>query len=227
MAVEGCGVACKYILIVFNIIFAVLGFAFLGLGLWLRFGVGTGNTFESGSQDLSIYFVGATVLMTLGAVLLMVVVFGDYGACNEKQCPLIVFCALLVALAAAMVVFGALAYTRRQEVGDGLVEFYTGMYNQYANDGDPAIGVTLTAVHNMLNCCGVSGMPPVDMDKQTCSDKCSQKIIGAFNSYSPLTMGIFLGTGALLITALVCAVILLIQIKRVNQEVSEYYSAVY
>lgn len=29
------------------------------------------------------------------------------------------------------------------------------------------------------------------------------------------------------ITALVCAVILLIQIKRVNQEVSEYYSAVY
>lgn len=35
--------------------------------------------------------------MTLGAVLLMVVVFGDYGACNEKQCPLIVVrCAWII-----------------------------------------------------------------------------------------------------------------------------------
>lgn len=29
-----------------------------------------------------------TILIALGAVMLIVVVFGDYGACNEKRCAL-------------------------------------------------------------------------------------------------------------------------------------------
>lgn len=35
------------------------------------------------------FFVsGVTVLIALGSVMLIVVMFGDYGACNEKRCAL-------------------------------------------------------------------------------------------------------------------------------------------
>ena len=33
-------------------------------------------------------FPGVTVLIVMGAVMLIVVAFGDYGACNEKRCSL-------------------------------------------------------------------------------------------------------------------------------------------
>ncbi|GLD48660.1 CD9 antigen-like isoform X1 [Lates japonicus] len=88
MALDGCGLVCKYILVLFNIIFAVVGFALLGLGLWLRFSNNTRGIFEVEALNSSAFVVGVTVLIALGSVMLIVVVFGDYGACNEKRCAL-------------------------------------------------------------------------------------------------------------------------------------------
>ncbi|XP_069557369.1 CD9 antigen [Brachyistius frenatus] len=219
MAVDGCGLFCKYILLIFNIIFAVVGFAFLGLGLWLRFSDNTRGIFEISDLNSSAFVIGVTVLITLGSVMLIVVAFGDYGACNEKSCALQVFCGLLAFLATIEIICGVLAYSRSDEVGLRIAEFYTSMYTLYVGSGDPAIAVTLTFIHTTLHCCGVTGISLIEIAKKTCPkpDGFMEKIImpscpgiitNIFDSKAPLVLGIFLGTGALLIIALICSAIL-------------------
>uniref|UniRef100_A0A3Q1FLZ7 CD9 antigen-like n=1 Tax=Acanthochromis polyacanthus TaxID=80966 RepID=A0A3Q1FLZ7_9TELE len=210
MALDGCGVFCKYILVVFNIIFAVVGLAFFGLGLWLRFSDNTRGIFEIEQLNSSAFVIGVTVLIVLGAVMLIVVTFGDYGACNEKRCALQVFSFLLAFLATGEIIVGVLAYTQRDEVGLRIAEFYTSMYTLYAASGDPAIAVTLTFIHNALHCCGVTGVKLIEIVKDTCPKpdgilehlampNCPLTIAQVFDSRAPLVMGIFMGTGALLV----------------------------
>ncbi|XP_012735131.2 CD9 antigen isoform X1 [Fundulus heteroclitus] len=216
MALDGCGVVCKYILLIFNIIFAVVGMAFLSLGLWLRFSENTRAIFSVAELNSSAFVIGVTVLIALGSVMLIVVVFGDYGACNEKKTSLQVFSVLLFLLAIAEFVVGALAYSNRGKVGEKLGEFYMSLYSLYVNSQDPAIGVTLTFIHNSLHCCGMTGVHLIEMVKQTCPKpdgimehivmpNCPVTIVTVFDSRAPLVMGIFIGTGALLIVALICS----------------------
>ncbi|XP_061556799.1 CD9 antigen isoform X1 [Phycodurus eques] len=219
MALDGCGLVCKYILLLFNLIFAVLGFALLGLGLWLRFSDNTRPIFEINALNSSTFVLGVILLIALGTVMLVVVTVGDYGACSEKKYALQVFSVLLFILAVAETVVGVLAYTWREEVGMRVVEFYTSIYTLFAVSGDAGIGVTLMFIHKMLHCCGVTGVTLLEAVSQTCPEPksffeniamptCPGVITDFFNSNAPMVMGIFIGTGALLIIALICSMIL-------------------
>ncbi|XP_047427698.1 CD9 antigen-like isoform X1 [Mugil cephalus] len=225
MALDGCGHVCKYILIIFNIIFAVVGFALLGLGLWLRFSDNTRSIFEIEQLNSSAFVLGVTVLIVLGAVMLIVVVFGDYGACNEKRCALQVFSALLSIMALAEIVVGVLAYSNSDRVGNFMGEFYTSIYTVYIATGDPPLAVTLTFIHKMLHCCGITGVSLIEMVKETCPKpdgflehiampSCPNLIANAFESKASLVLGLFVGTGALLIIAMICSAVLTKQIQR-------------
>ncbi|XP_072225373.1 CD9 antigen isoform X1 [Leuresthes tenuis] len=225
MAVDGCGLVCKYVLILFNIIFAVVGFVFLGLGIWLRFSENTRGIFQIDALNSSAFVIGVTVLIVLGAVMLIVVAFGDYGACNEKRCALQVFSVLLTFLAMAEIAVGVLAYSSRDEVGRNLGEFYASLYTLYVASGDPAIAVTLTFIHNAIHCCGVTGVSLIEIVKQTCPKpdgfmesivmpNCPGTIANVFDRRAPLVMGIFIATGALLIIALICSATLSSKIRQ-------------
>ncbi|XP_072298351.1 CD9 antigen isoform X2 [Eucyclogobius newberryi] len=235
---DGCGLVCKYIIIIFNVIFAVLGIAFLGLGLWLRFSDNTRPIFEIPELNSSTFVIGATVLIVLGTVMLIVVSFGDYGACSEKKCALQVFSCLVSLLTGTVTIIGVLAYANSDQVGLRMAEFYTSLYGVYVTTGDPAIAITLKFVQNLLHCCGLSGVSLVEMAKKTCPEpkgffenikmaSCPVTIATIFDSSAPLMLGIFLGTGALLVTALVCSLILLSHLKRRQQDINAHYSYVY
>ncbi|XP_028454819.1 CD9 antigen [Perca flavescens] len=240
MALDGCGLFCKYTLFIFNAIFAVIGglLPFLGLGLWLRLSDSTRGIFQIEDLNSSAFVIAVIVLIALGSVMLIVVVFGDYGACNEKRCALQVFSALLTILAMAEIAIGVVAYSSKERVGLHIVEFYSSLYALYITGGDPVIGATLTFIHNMLHCCGVTGIVVIELAKNTCpkadgfweqlkQPNCPLIIADVFNSKAALVMGIFVGTGVLLITALVCTTVLLKQTKRNQQEVTAYYTTVY
>ncbi|XP_029014597.1 CD9 antigen-like isoform X2 [Betta splendens] len=238
MALDGCGAFCKYTLVLFNLLFALVGSAFLGLGLWLRFSNSTRGIFQVEGLNSSAFVLGVTVLIALGAVMLIVVIFGDYGACNEKRCALQVFSILVTLLASAEVIIGFLAYSNRDEVGQSIAEFYTTMYALYVQTNDPAIAVTLLFINNLLHCCGITGVPLIEIAQKTCPKpdgflenikmpSCPVTIATVFDSKASLVLGIFLGTGALLIVAMACSIVLLHQIKRINQHFASQYSAVY
>ncbi|XP_014059182.1 CD9 antigen isoform X1 [Salmo salar] len=222
MALDGCGQLCKCILILFNILFALVGFAMFGLGLWLRLSSQTRGFFN---VDLNTqpFVIGVSVLIVLGAVILLVAVFGDYGACNENRTALGVFSCLLAILAGVEIVAGVLAYVRSDKVGEQLAEFYMTVYAQYVNKQDPSLTVTLSMFHNVLHCCGVVGALDL-LVRKTCPDTsfletlrlpaCPTVILNLFESKAPLVMGLFLGTAAMLIFALVCSTLLSKEIQR-------------
>ncbi|TNN47769.1 CD9 antigen [Liparis tanakae] len=225
MALDGCGLFCKYTLIIFNLIFAVVGLAFLGIGLWLRFSNGTRGIFEIEALDSSAFVTAVTILIALGAVMLVVVVFGDYGACNEKRCALLVFCVLVAILAVADVAVGVVGFNNKDSVGAHIVEFYASMYGLYVTGKDPVIGVTLRFIHSLLHCCGVTGFTALELVNDTCPPAdgffenfkmpgCPAIILSVFDSKAELMLGIFIGTGALLVVALVCSAILCKKIRR-------------
>ncbi|XP_054615982.1 CD9 antigen-like [Dunckerocampus dactyliophorus] len=214
-----CGLVCKYIIFIFNFIFAVLGFAFLGLGLWLRFSNSTGGIFALSALNSSTFVIGVTVLIVLGTLMLIVVMFGDYGASSEKKCALQVFSVLLFILALAEVVVGVLAYTQRDEVGARVAEFYNSLYTLFATTGDGGLGLTLMFIHELLHCCGVTGIPLLESVVATCPKpsgflekiampSCPGIILEFFNNNATMVMALFIGIGALLIIALICSTIL-------------------
>ncbi|XP_063759470.1 CD9 antigen isoform X2 [Eleginops maclovinus] len=238
MALDGCGLLCKYTLFIFNLIFALLGMIFLGLGLWLRFSGSTRVIFEIEALNSSAFVIAVTVLITLGSVMLIVVVFGDYGACSENRCALKTFSVLVNILGVAVVVCGVVAYSRKNEIGLRIGEFYTTMYALYVANRDPVLAVTLTFIQKLLHCCGATGMPLLDFAKETCPDPesifehikmdtCPGVIVDIFNSKAPLVMGLLVGTGVLLIIALVCSMVLLKQTKKEQQQITAQYTTVY
>ncbi|TKS91532.1 CD9 antigen [Collichthys lucidus] len=222
MALDGCGLFCKYILILFNVVFTLLGFVFLGLGLWLRFSESTRGFFEL--QGSSAFVMAVIVLIALGSVMLIVVAFGDHGACNEKRCPLQVFSILLGFLAVAEIAVGVLAYANRTVVGQNIAEFYASMYLLYATSGDPIVGATLAFIHKTLHCCGATGVKMFEVVQNTCPKPdgflglvmpaCPGIIVNVFDSKASMVLGIFLGTGALLIIALICSMTLSRQLRQ-------------
>ncbi|KAL6103364.1 uncharacterized protein ACO6RY_02778 [Pungitius sinensis] len=228
MALDGCGHFCKYALIIFNIIFAVLGVALLGLGLWLRFSDSTRAIFQIQELNSSAFVTVVTILIVLGSVMLIVVMFGDYGTCNEKRGALQVFTVLVSFLATAEVAFGVLGYANRHAVGGKMVEFYSTMYALYlTSGGDLFIAATLSFIHNMLHCCGMTGIAPFEWVQSTCPSPDGffehikmpgcPAIIGSFyDSKAQLVMAIFLGTGALLLIAAICSITLSRQIRLSN-----------
>ncbi|KAK5885414.1 hypothetical protein CesoFtcFv8_019123 [Champsocephalus esox] len=238
MALDGCGLLCKYTLFIFNLIFALVGFVFLGLGLWLRFSESTRAIFQFEALNSSAFVIAVTVLIITGSVMLIVVVFGDYGACNEKRCALQIFSALVTILAVAVVVFGVIAYSSKEEIGLRMGEFYSSIYLLYVANHDPVLAVTLTFIQKLLHCCGATGVTLLDFAKETCPkpdsiwehikmDACPMAIINVFNRNAPLVMGVFVGTGALLVVALVCSIVLLTQTKKAQQEITARYTTVY
>lgn len=238
MAVDGCGLVCKYIIIIFDCIFAVLGIASLGFGLWLRFSENSRPIFEVKELNSSAFVIGVTVMIVVGAVMLIVVSFGDYGACSENRCSLQVFSCLVALLAGAEILIGILAYTHSDQLADRLKEFYNSLYLLYVQSEDPAIAVTLTFLHKMLHCCGVTGITLAELVKKTCPEpkgfveniamtSCLKSIDTVLDARAPVVMGIFIGVGALLITVLICSIVLLKHLKRSQNEINAYYSKVY
>ncbi|XP_014048610.1 CD9 antigen isoform X2 [Salmo salar] len=192
MALDGCGQLCKCILLLFNIIFALVGFVMFGLGLWLRFSSETRGLFNIDLNTQQFVSV-VSVLIVLGAVMLLVAVFGDYGACNENKTALEVSSCLLSFLTVLVIGAGGGAYVMSDEVGKQVAIFYTTVYAQYLDKQDPGLAVTLSMFHNVA---------------------CPTVIINLLESKAPLVIGLFLGTAAMMITAVVCCSILVKQIKR-------------
>ncbi|KAM6957875.1 CD9 antigen [Aplochiton taeniatus] len=223
MAVGGCGQLCKCILIFFNILFAIVGFAMLGLGLWLRFSADTRGFFNI-DLNTQQFVIGVVILISLGAVMLIVAVFGDYGACNENRTALGRFCGLLAFLAGVDIAAGAYAFTSRYEIGFQMAEFYSTIYLKYVNTQDPGLAVTLSLFHNGLQCCGLVGAldplvgntcPKMNNFIQTFTfPACPPVIVKLFEANGPVVLGFFCGTAVLLIIAMVCSSILAKEIKR-------------
>ncbi|XP_068605876.1 LOW QUALITY PROTEIN: CD9 antigen-like [Brachionichthys hirsutus] len=195
------------------------GLRLLGSGLALRLSPNTRGYFSIEALNSSAFVTAVVVLIVIGTVLLILVSFGIYGACSEKRCPLQLLSALLAILAVTVIAFGAIAYSSRDQVVQSVEEFYSSIYAMYVATEDPAIGATLTFIHETLSCCGMTGITVLELVKATCprgffTKNCPGVIADVFNNHAPVVLGVFVGTGALLVVALICSAILSKQIGQ-------------
>ncbi|XP_047427012.1 CD9 antigen-like [Mugil cephalus] len=170
-------------------------------------------------------------MMGLGSVMVIVATIGDYSVCKGKRKVLGLFAVLLAALVVAELAVGGMVYLQREEIGKFLVEFYTKVIERYKKDkGSIDINVTQTLkfIHTQLKCCGVNKSHKTEL-KDICSEQtqeiCTEYIKNFFNSKMLTVLGIF-GTGAVLIAALVCTIILLKRLKRENAMISKCLSLI-
>ncbi|PWA15555.1 CD9 antigen-like [Gambusia affinis] len=227
LVMDRCGVVCKYILIVFNIILTVLGFASLVFGLWLNFQDNARDMFsvnddDKESIDSDVFHIVVYILVILGSVMVALGIFGEHAACNDSKIALQVFCVFLFLLAAAAIAVGALAYTSKDTVGKKLGELYGDVYKLYEKNKDETVAATLKYVHDLLQCCGSAGVQLTELVQKTCPKAddamthptCQESIKRFMDQQAPLVTGVFVGTGALLITQVVCAALFSSKILR-------------
>uniref|UniRef100_A0A671QVY7 CD9 antigen-like n=2 Tax=Sinocyclocheilus anshuiensis TaxID=1608454 RepID=A0A671QVY7_9TELE len=216
LVMDGCAQMCKCFLILFNILFALLGFGLVALGMWLRFGAETRGFFDI-DLNTTQFNIGVMVLVVTGVLMLLVAIIGDCGACNHSKPALSVFSGLLSVLIIIEIAAGVMAFMWSGRVADELVKFYTTIYAQYLNTRSPGQAVTLRLFHNAFDCCGVGG--PIEVFvRDTCPDgnflkqisysSCPGVIKDVFNSHAPLVLGGFLGTAGIMTLALVCSFVL-------------------
>ncbi|XP_066563479.1 CD9 antigen isoform X2 [Amia ocellicauda] len=237
MGLDGCGYCCKIILIIINIIFGIAGFLMLALGLWLRFSSQTRGFFEI-DLNTQQFVIGVTLLMVIGALLLLVALLGDCGACSESRPALGVFTGLLVVMIVLEVTAGVLAFLNSKEVGKQMSGFYSTVYLQYVNkNGDASMAITLKIFHNAMGCCGVAGGVLEPFVQETCPEAsffkkfgippCPPVIESFFQDKAPLVMGWFLGIAALMVCAVVCSSVLASAIKKGRDSPPSYSNYVY
>ncbi|XP_056431677.1 CD9 antigen-like isoform X1 [Gadus chalcogrammus] len=200
-----CGILCKSVILIFNILYTVVGLAFLGVGVWLRARYPDAS---SGSGDY--------VLIAVGIVMLITAITGDIGGCGNKSFSLATFCVLLVVLMAAQLAL----YVQREKVDHRLVEFYVFLYTIYitAAAGDPVVAGTLRVIHYTMDCCGAVGLVGVDPISHTCPDPsgfldrfmspCPSVLVDVMGKGPPLAMGIFYGNAMLMLLCLLCSLAL-------------------
>ncbi|KAL2100996.1 hypothetical protein ACEWY4_002757 [Coilia grayii] len=222
MGVDGCGQLAKCILILFSVLFAIIGLGMAGLGIGLRLSADTRGLFDVDlkTQQFVIFVV---VLIVLGGLMVLVSIFGFHGACSENISSLRVFAILVAIIAGVEIGAGVLVYMRSTEVSQHLGEVYASIYAQFLNTRDSSLGTTLKIIHQAFDCCGVGGGLLEVFVRNTCPDKslwdaitnpgCPHVIMNLFEDKAPMVMGFFLASGAIMITALVCSSLLIKGIK--------------
>ncbi|XP_055051155.2 CD9 antigen isoform X1 [Misgurnus anguillicaudatus] len=210
---DACAQMCKCFLILFNILFALLGFVMVGLGLWLRFGAETRGFFDI-DLNTAQFTIGIIVLLVTGALMLVVAVVGNCGACCGSKSALGVFSCLVTVLVIIEIAAGVMAFIWSKQVSKELANFYITVYTQYLNTQAEGQAVTLRFLNHAFDCCGVGGAIEVFI-RNTCPDgsflqqitysSCPSVIEGMFQTKAPMVLGGFLGTAGIMLVALVCS----------------------
>ncbi|XP_067309716.1 CD9 antigen isoform X2 [Pseudorasbora parva] len=218
---DGCAQMCKCFLILFNILFALVGFVLVALGIWLRFGAETRGFFDI-DLNTSQFIIGVSVLIITGSLMVLVAVIGDCGACSNSKSALGVFSGLLTFLIIIEIAAGVMAFMWSGQVSEELANFYRTIYAQYLNTRSPGQAMTLKLFHNTFDCCGIGG--PIEvLVRDTCPEgnflqqisfpSCPSVMQDMFNSKAPLVLGGFLGTAGLMLAALTCSSVLYSSLK--------------
>lgn len=144
------GMACvKYLLFVFNLIFAITGIVLISFGAVILV------VYNDYSNFVDSWLFAAPVLMIIvGVIVFLVSFFGCCGAVKENHCMIITFSVLLLLIFALELGAGISGYIMRGEVGTMLENHMSRTMPQYSKSD---IGKSWDIMQHDLDCCGMNG----------------------------------------------------------------------
>nr|XP_033784184.1 CD82 antigen [Geotrypetes seraphini]XP_033784185.1 CD82 antigen [Geotrypetes seraphini] len=159
----GCVKVTKYFLFLFNLLFFILGALILGFGIWILVdSTSFIAVLQSASESLKI---GSYILISVGAVTMVMGFLGCLGAVNEIRCLLGVYFACLLLILVAQIAAGVLIYYQKDKLKTELTTVIEDLIQNYDyQDGmNTTTEKTWDYVQRQLKCCGWTNVS--DWDK--------------------------------------------------------------
>ncbi|XP_076753924.1 tetraspanin 6 isoform X1 [Xylocopa sonorina] len=155
----GCGIGLiKYLLFIFNFIFAVCGLGILSLGVVIHLRVVN----LSEQLDTNLTFPSIT-LIVVGSIIFVISFFGCCGAIRESHCMTITFASFLLFILLVQVAVAVYAFVvvKNIEKQGNITENYRTLFPSYY--AKPENREVVDLVQSTLQCCGIDS--PMDFDK--------------------------------------------------------------
>lgn len=141
----------KFALFLLNFLVFLLGTAIVVVAsLVISKGDAWSDLLEDGNMNMPI------VVLVFGAVVLLIGFLGCCGTLRQNACMLNMYALIVMALAIAQIVLGALILAYKDTAEDVLKKGMTTAFNQY-NNGDEQLKKTIDIAQHDLECCGIDG----------------------------------------------------------------------
>ncbi|XP_046554790.1 CD63 antigen-like [Haliotis rubra] len=137
----------KVLLMVFNIIFVIVGFALIGAGAYVQTQL-TDVASIFGSQ----YNGPGILLIFVGVIIFLIAAFGCLGACRENHCCIMTFAGLLVVIFILEIGGGIAGFVLRDQIENTAVEKMEEAQHNYPNSTDVQEGWKF--IQQSFECCG-------------------------------------------------------------------------
>lgn len=222
---ESCGMnAIKYILFIFNLIFAISGLGIIVAGALVLADVGDFNHFAE-SRIIS----PPIVLIVAGAVVFIIAFLGCYGAIKQHYTMLMVFAAALLIIFVIELAVGIAAAVLKNDVGMVLKDSLKNSMKNYTEADKQAWDI----VQQKFQCCGVDqpqdwwNSPNRDYPQSCCNktqyqcrpgnnyqDGCFSKLEMQVQKCATVLIGVGIGIAFVEIAGIILACCLAAAIKK-------------
>lgn len=152
----GCAKCSKYLLIVFNVLFFLVGIALLAVGVWVI--VQPYQLEILAILDNPLIVNGAYLIIALGCFIIVVGGMGCCGACMNSKCLLVIYFIIILIIVIAQIVGCALVLAYRTEVDAFVTDTLQTTMDLYEGENSTdTISTGWNAVQIFLECCGTNG----------------------------------------------------------------------
>ncbi|OXU31611.1 CD63 antigen isoform X1 [Nasonia vitripennis] len=233
-----CASGCiKYLLFIFNFLFALGGLAILICGILLQIAI---SDVKTATPEIPTS-MPITVLIIVGAVIFIIAFFGCCGAIRESHCMIITFAVLLLTLLVIQVAVAAYAFVQfKGDDSKGKIEdLIHDMVNKYFDDKKYQDAVN--AMQTFAQCCGynsyrdytnndknINGSIPYSCcdinEGKTCSvdqikfhDGCRDKVYTLYKKFSNGLAGLAIGIAVVELIGIIFSFCLANSIRNVQR----------
>jgi len=150
----GCCYGClKYLVMIFNLIYMLMGGMLLGTVLWMYL---DGLNLNDLAEKMDGYTFVLIFLMALGAIMTIMGFLGCCGALQESQCMLFTFFALVLVILAGQIAACAFFFIKQEVFVDEFKKtLRESLAEHYGNDTLKTRA--FDGIQMELKCCGVTG----------------------------------------------------------------------
>ncbi|XP_021934850.1 CD63 antigen-like isoform X2 [Zootermopsis nevadensis] len=231
----GCGITTvKYLLFIFNLIFALCGLAILIAGALSYANI---DKIDKHLQDVNIS--GSPIaLIVVGSIVFVVAFYGCCGAIRESHCMVITFAVFLLVILIAEIAIGIVAFVNRDGWDNAVNDSLSKIFSQYDTNG--TIAEDINDLQRTLECCGLEGpgswegRTPIPVgccvtaegrcevysdSNQVFQDGCEKKLKEFIDGIGLLLGALAIAVGVVEITGVVFALCLASSIKNLERRV--------
>ncbi|KAG7306925.1 hypothetical protein JYU34_007034 [Plutella xylostella] len=188
----GCGTSfVKYVLFFFNLLFALIGLAMVGIGVAVLLNWGLINEVLQKSN----LTVAPWLFIVLGAVVFVIAFFGCCGAIRESHCMVVTYAIFLLVIIIVQVALAVLLFVYSESIREALHKSVDHMFQTAKTD--KISRETFSNIEIQLECCGSNG--PTDYLSLRFPDSCCTRgrgVIGTLVNSCEITSANTVGCAA-------------------------------